>query len=239
MGELRFAGCGATALADGKAVAEIYMHEDGSVEASACDIEYAPLLHELLDGIESALVAVPPCALDEELFEEFIRSVGVRCFPDGEERAGFDVWSALGERGVKDRSESVLDLDGDLFEGVDFSNTRELGALGEAIAVKYLGDRGVEIVGRNVRTAYGEADIVCKDRGDTVLVEVKTRMGTETTPEESVDDRKMRRYRNMLLDYLRNNENDCNVRFDVIAVNVKHAHLAHIRHFQGILGWEG
>lgn len=239
MGDMRFAGCGATAVCDGRSVAEVYMTEDGRVEARATSIEYAPLLHELLDGIEDALATLPECEMDEELFDEFIRSVGDRCFVGKKDRAGFDAWTGGVFRTGRGEEDAMLDVAEDDLRGVDFDNARELGAFGEELAIRYLMGRGLEVVDRNVRTSYGEADIVCRDRGDVVLVEVKTRMGCEAVPEESVDERKMRRYRNMMLDYLSHNDNSSNVRFDVIGVNVKPSHTAHIRHFQGVVGWEG
>jgi len=239
MEDLRFAGCGATAVCDGAAVAEVHMNEDGRVEAYAESIEYAPLLHELLDGIESALVTLPPCGLDEELFDEFIKSVGDRCFAGDDDAAGFDAWTVRAGRGSRHKDETDVEVPQSGHEDLDFANTRELGAFGEELAIKYLKSRGLEVLDRNVRTSYGEADIVCRDRGDVVLVEVKTRMGSDAVPEESVDERKLRRYRNMLLDYLCHHDNAGTVRFDVVGVNVRPTHTAHIRHYQGIVGWEG
>jgi len=55
--------------------------------------------------------------------------------------------------------------------------TKELGNLGEKIAVKYLKKRGYKILDLNFRyKKYGEIDIIAKkDAKDIIFVEVKTR----------------------------------------------------------------
>ena len=47
---------------------------------------------------------------------------------------------------------------------------------GERLATVYLRKRGYEILHTNWKCAAGEADIVCRDGEETVLVEVKTRL---------------------------------------------------------------
>ena len=70
-------------------------------------------------------------------------------------------------------------------------NRMALGRWGEEVAADYLQQRGYTILGRNVRTPYGELDLVAR-RGDImVFVEVKMR-STEAfgLPEESVTEKK-------------------------------------------------
>ena len=50
-----------------------------------------------------------------------------------------------------------------------------LGRRGEAIAARYLVDSGLTIVDRNWRCPQGEIDLVARDSGELVFVEVKTR----------------------------------------------------------------
>lgn len=121
----------------------------------------------------------------------------------------------------------------------DLHNPQDLGRLGEWLANRFLEDQGYAIVERNHRTPYGEADLICRDANETVLVEVKTRMGRQAHPEEAVDRRKMLRYRNIMLDYLKKHPDVENVRFDVVAVNVTSAHSASIRQLVGLCVWEG
>jgi putative endonuclease len=72
---------------------------------------------------------------------------------------------------------------------------RWLGVWGEGMAADFLMDHGYSILDRNVRTAYGEIDLVARqvfaDCGEIVIVEVKTRSSTKYGfPEEAVSNRK-------------------------------------------------
>ncbi len=71
------------------------------------------------------------------------------------------------------------------------SRNRRIGAWGEDTAADYLAGLGYTIVSRNVRTPYGEIDLLAARDGLTVFVEVKTRT-TETLgpPEVAVSARK-------------------------------------------------
>ncbi|MBU6422668.1 MAG: YraN family protein [Chloroflexota bacterium] len=50
-----------------------------------------------------------------------------------------------------------------------------LGAYGEQLAERALAERGWRVIARNVRSRYGEIDLVCHDGKGFVFVEVKTR----------------------------------------------------------------
>ncbi len=58
-------------------------------------------------------------------------------------------------------------------------DARELGELGEEIAVRSLLRAGCSIAGRRVRTPHAEIDVLARDGGTLVVVEVKT---MRTTP---------------------------------------------------------
>jgi putative endonuclease len=64
---------------------------------------------------------------------------------------------------------------------------RALGLAGERAAEAELVRRGLRVIARNERTRFGEIDLICRDRGGFVFVEVKTRRA------EAVDRRKLRR----------------------------------------------
>lgn len=115
---------------------------------------------------------------------------------------------------------------------------RALGEKGEASAAAYLERRGWEVVARNWRCNFGEADIVAldpeRDEGPTVFVEVKTRSRRDVAPvqpEEAVDDHKQERYRNIARCYLRDHPGVSSVRFDVISVEDEGCGRAHLRHY--------
>ena len=137
------------------------------------------------------------------------------------------------EAGADDEfsEEGLLDLDPE--------DPHELGKLGETIASNYLYAQGFEIVERNWRTPYGEVDIIAfdPDEEEIVLVEVKARHGLEADPGESVTQKKIERYRKLVLFYLLEHDDE-RVRFDVIAVNVQRRGLARLRHVVRAYDWD-
>lgn len=73
-----------------------------------------------------------------------------------------------------------------------------LGRRGEAIAARHLISRGLTIVERNWRCGQGEIDLVARDRGELVFVEVKTRSSTAYGhPLEAITPRKLARLRRL------------------------------------------
>lgn len=68
---------------------------------------------------------------------------------------------------------------------------QQIGALGERIVSDALAQRGFATVARNVRTKFGEVDLIVKGRQRVLFVEVKTRTSRRFgLPEEAVDARK-------------------------------------------------
>jgi putative endonuclease len=100
-------------------------------------------------------------------------------------------------------------------------NTRPLGAKGERLAASYLQDRGWEVLERNYRCWLGEIDLVCRDHGTIVFVEVKTRTSTDfARPDESVTHRKQAKLRRLVEEYLVTHHlESADVRFDVLGVS--------------------
>jgi putative endonuclease len=71
------------------------------------------------------------------------------------------------------------------------------------MAVRYLTDRGLEVLDRNWRCDLGEVDIVARDVGCLVVCEVKTRRSTTFgQPIEAVDHRKLARLRRLAAAWL-------------------------------------
>jgi putative endonuclease len=70
-----------------------------------------------------------------------------------------------------------------------------VGRIGEDLAVRFLLARGARIVGRNVRSARGEIDVVADIDGVRVAVEVKSRLGAADDPVEAFHAAKAARVR--------------------------------------------
>jgi putative endonuclease len=101
-----------------------------------------------------------------------------------------------------------------------WTNTRRAGNHGERIAARYVQRTGVKILVRNYRTRTGEIDLIGRDRGELVMIEVKTRHYlARNKPQDSVTWEKQRRIIATANQYLR--ELSCRpppVRFDIIEV---------------------
>jgi len=122
------------------------------------------------------------------------------------------------------------------------SGNKELGRAGEDLAAQYLACKGYEILERNWRCAFGEADIIAEDANGIVLVEVKTRVSStvwgEHVPELAVDARKRNRYQKLALMYLSMQTRVDAVRFDVVAINIFDDKTARLRHLVGAYEWD-
>lgn len=96
------------------------------------------------------------------------------------------------------------------------------GRIGEDMAHRYLRSRGCTVVARNYRppAGAGEVDIVLRDRGRLVFVEVKTRAGEEHgDPAAAVDSEKRARLLRAAADYARRVDVPLEkARFDIVSV---------------------
>ena len=101
----------------------------------------------------------------------------------------------------------------------DRQHTR-LGEHGEKLAEEFLVGSGMTVVERRHRTRRGEIDLVCRDGGTLVFVEVKTRRTDRAgAPFESITAAKQRRLTRLALAYLKNQDLlDCPARFDVVSI---------------------
>ncbi len=99
-------------------------------------------------------------------------------------------------------------------------NTKTKGKAGELFAVLYLKKKHYKIVEQNFRCRFGEIDIIARDNGALVFVEVKTRKNTDfQRPAESVNARKQKRIITAAKYFLMQNLiSDVACRFDVIEV---------------------
>ncbi len=95
-----------------------------------------------------------------------------------------------------------------------------LGRKGEDLTAKYLKKHGYKVLERNLRTPFGEADIVAlSPDGYTCFVEVKTRETAEYgEPSEAVNYAKRQRYRKMAGYWCMKKGEELPVRFDIASI---------------------
>jgi len=96
------------------------------------------------------------------------------------------------------------------------------GKEGEKIAAAFLKKNGYRISEINFRCVLGEIDIIARDKGELVFIEVKTRRSGELGyPEQAVGIRKQKKMSQLALWYLqKNNITDVDARFDVVAITM-------------------
>ena len=105
--------------------------------------------------------------------------------------------------------------------------TKQLGNLGEEMAVKYLKKQGYKILDRNFRyKGYGEIDIIAKREEDLSFIEVKTRKTINNSPyipEDNITYFKQKQLIKLAKIYLAKNPpagGDIPWQIDVIAVEI-------------------
>jgi putative endonuclease len=115
------------------------------------------------------------------------------------------------------------------------SNVRHaLGRAAEEAAARFLERAGLAISERNVRFAEGEIDLVCRDDGVVVFVEVKCRRtGWDDAPASAVSWQKQRRLTRLAQHYLKSRRlHGVRARFDVVSVTLDARGALHLRHLR-------
>ncbi|HEY9069119.1 MAG TPA: YraN family protein [Candidatus Ozemobacteraceae bacterium] len=113
-----------------------------------------------------------------------------------------------------------------------------LGAWGEAAAARFLEEKGFVILERNVRTRYGELDLVARDGDVLVFVEVRTKSHTVFGhPFETIDRRKIHKLQGMARWYLqaRSLGSGVTCRFDAVAVVGTPETACSIEHLRNVI----
>jgi len=99
-----------------------------------------------------------------------------------------------------------------------------LGKEGEDIAADFLKRKGLIIIKKNYRTVFGEIDIIARDKGVIVFVEVKTRTDNAFGhPFEAVDQRKREKIRKVALSFMKTEKKEFPSRFDVMSITMDRA----------------
>ena len=108
----------------------------------------------------------------------------------------------------------------------------QIGLKGEELAVAFLIEKGYKILERNWHSSHKEIDIIALYNGWIIIIEVKTRSGDYLLlPEEAVNKKKIRRIINAAHHYIRMNDINIPVRFDVISVVFENQKFE-IEHFE-------
>ena len=95
----------------------------------------------------------------------------------------------------------------------------ELGEVGEDLAVDHIRQMGYSILARNYRFKKGEVDIICRNLNELVFVEVKTRQTNAFgEPYIAVSRVKQRQIIAVANQFIKENDLDLEVRFDVISI---------------------
>jgi len=112
---------------------------------------------------------------------------------------------------------------------------KEIGAWGEGIATKWLVERGYQIVAHNVRTPYGEIDIIAQQGEITVFIEVKTLTSSVNFfPETNITPAKQQHLHDNAQHYAAKHEID-HWQIDAISVEGKPGTTPIITHFENAL----
>jgi putative endonuclease len=105
----------------------------------------------------------------------------------------------------------------------------------EAVAAEYLEDRGLTVLARGYRCRLGELDLVCRDAGTLVIVEVRARAASSFGKAvETIGPRKRARIVQATRHFLmrRAEWRDARIRFDVVtfdAIDTPEARVEWIR----------
>ncbi len=114
-------------------------------------------------------------------------------------------------------------------------HNQRIGKWGEDTAAEYLTQHNYEIINRNVRTPYGEIDIVARQCDITIFVEVKARTSNKMgLPEESITPRKREHMLAAADHYAMENEID-HWQIDVVAIEGKPGMQPVITYFENAL----
>ena len=97
---------------------------------------------------------------------------------------------------------------------------KRIGKHGEDVAVRYLKRKGYKIVERNFSCRLGEIDIIARNAGDIVFVEVRSGSNRRICdPSESIGNKKIRRLHILALEWLRTHPfEERGIRFEAVCI---------------------
>lgn len=112
-------------------------------------------------------------------------------------------------------------------------NKKELGDIGETLAIQYVQSKGYKILSKNFRCKFGEIDIIAKYKNFYVFIEVKTRKNLIFgRPIEAVNSKKIAHMLKTIRFYLKkNNISNADIRIDaieIILIDLKNYKINHL-----------
>ncbi|MDO8497699.1 MAG: YraN family protein [bacterium] len=116
-------------------------------------------------------------------------------------------------------------------------HNRQVGIVGEDIAVDYLQKRNFSIVKRNFHSNWAELDIIAMKENTLHFVEVKTRIGTlKGKPYESITTAKLSHLKRSIQYFLlKNDYKRCKLSVDVVGIVLKtDLSVVEIKWYEGI-----
>ena len=103
-----------------------------------------------------------------------------------------------------------------------------LGKCGEDVALKFLQNKGLKLVGRNIRLFCGEIDLLMEDKKSLVLVEVKTKTDSSfSLPQEMINYKKRRKLLQLARVLVQKFPQNL-IRIDVVAVDEESGTIEYI-----------
>ena len=115
------------------------------------------------------------------------------------------------------------------------THNQHIGQWGESAAAEYLIAQGCEMLARNVRTPYGEIDLVAQHGDVTVFIEVKTRTSDIFGPPEVAVSARKQQHMLAAAEHYAAEHNIDHWQIDVIAVEGRPGEKPVITHFESIL----
>lgn len=111
----------------------------------------------------------------------------------------------------------------------------ELGEAGEEMAARFLESKGMRVLERRVRCRHGELDIVARDGGEWVFVEVKTRRSDRMGDAVSgMTRRKTGRMSRAVTEYIAcHGLENRPIRLDLVAIDFTSDEVPDIKHYPG------
>jgi putative endonuclease len=110
-----------------------------------------------------------------------------------------------------------------------------LGSAGEELAAQFLVKKGYEILARNLKTKYGEVDLLALDHQTLVIVEVKMKRDSSFGPAVAMITAAKQRKLRLLAQVVASQRHMVEYRIDVVAIDVDSRGQSHLEHYVAAL----